>query len=335
MKAITYTLIKHIFENFQQFVQHPSLADLHLHMDGDRSTMISGGMAMVAKMVGGDGRHYAVKIWLSKPDASITERYTRMEQRTPLSAYILYGDYLPGGVQVGTHALDVYRSPWLDQYTSLHEYVGFHKDDPAILRRIAEKCEGLFRDMKREGVVHGDLHPDNIKIGQDQDIKLIDLDSLSFSADLPEESSIKGLPVFQHPQRTKTIYPNTDDVSMLSILTSIWGAACDVDYFQKYDYSDDLGITQIDLGKPESSDLLQSLKQEQGKTGTYARLLLETLTQPYARKKSLFVKSAQEASLEQIRTYFKKKSSELHLNKIDKSKEALGSIRTYFDALRS
>lgn len=331
MKKVTFTLLKQIIEDLDKFAIHPTLKSLTLHNCDGRPTFIAGGMAMVAKMKDSSGNAVALKVWLQKPTAHISERYAKMKTYQPLKDVILYGDYLPDGIKVGTQTLDAYVSPWLSDYIPLHEYVGFHKQDAQAIGRIARSCEDVFKKMKTLGLVHGDLHSENITVGRGGDIKIIDLDSLTFGADLPCTSSIKGLPVYQHPQRTNTLYTNTDDVSMLSILTSLHATASGMARFLQYSFADDLGITQRDISKPRQSSLLQELKQYKNEAGVYAHLLLEALTQGYDREKSLFVKSKNEVLSEDIRSFFKQKAEAISTEQSHRFTSTNESIKQYFE----
>ena len=52
-------------------------------------------------------------------------------------------------------------------------------DQPA-LARLAEAWENLLIEMKEDGVVHGDLHPDNVIVGVDNTLRLVDYDTIDF-----------------------------------------------------------------------------------------------------------------------------------------------------------
>lgn len=331
MKKVTYTILKQIFAQINQFSNIQETNDLKLVYENNQPVLISGGMAMVAKVIGSNGQNMALKVWLQKPNSDIIQRYKTMEKRRILDAHLLYGKYLERAFKIGNCYLDAHITPWLTNYIPLNEYVEFHKRDPNLMTKLANDCESLFQSMKHHGVVHGDLHPENIVIGPGMNIKILDLDSLSYAENLPCDTSIRGLPTFQHPERNHMIYSNTDDISMLSILTSLFGVASQRKYFLDYEYCDDLGIRQSDILQPEKSPILCELSTKLDKSGMCASLLISSLLDPYKRKKSLFVKTKNELLQEEIRGFFKRKSDELEFKSSSKLIQTRLKIKTYFD----
>lgn len=332
MKTINYTLLKNVFLNLSSFTDHDDLRSLSICMKNNAPIVVAGGMAMVGKMKAPDGNIYAVKIWLRNPSDNMVTRYTKMQAHRPLSPYLHYGDYIAGGVKLGDKYLDVYKTEWLNDYASLNEYIEYHKTDIAKLKDIAIRLEELFKKMKSHGLVHGDLHPENIKV-KEQDIKIIDLDSLTFPDQLPSKSTIKGYPAYQHPGRTDTIYKNTDDVSMLSILTAIYGTYEGVSHFQNVDYNSDLGISQRDIIEyNDKNGILQLTAQSQGKGGKYASNLISVLSQAYPCNYSLYVPSKKDIVKKEIHEFFKKRALEASQDKDQRFNETRKAIKNYFNS---
>ncbi|WP_051950965.1 protein kinase domain-containing protein [Actinacidiphila yeochonensis] len=128
---------------------------------------------------------------------------------------------------------------------SLRAFVRAHLEDPRALEALADEWLRVVRLLAADGVEHCDLQHDNIKVGPDGRVRLVDLDAVwsrSLAAFTPNES---GHPNYQHPERIRTSAwgPGTDPFSALVVLLSLRALAADPELWDDYHDDDNLIFT--------------------------------------------------------------------------------------------
>jgi len=135
-------------------------------------------------------------------------------------------------------------------------------DDRLGLSRLADSWESLLRSIKEDGVVHGDLHPDNVivmpKTGQ---LRLIDYDTMVIPGFSTMSFRGLGMSTYIHPcysgQSAERHYSSTmDDFGALNILLSLRALAENPRLRSTKDY---LLFHTEDIERPTQSALLNQL----------------------------------------------------------------------------
>lgn len=146
---------------------------------------------------------FALRCLRSAPPADLADRYmaySRYFLSNP-SPYIVDSDFIPEAVFVATQWFPAFTMAWVEGET-LTEAVDrlARKEDKAELKRLADGFDRMMADLRRLGVAHGDLHPDNVmvdaKTGQ---IRLVDYDTLFVPELAGRSCNILGCQGYVHP----------------------------------------------------------------------------------------------------------------------------------------
>jgi hypothetical protein len=231
--------------------------DVRPHLDARCSPVfLAGNFAGVFKMVTPEGEHVAVKCF-TREVSDLPRRYAAVAKfcRTAQCPYVVPLRFLPAEVfvtsSVAPHAdYAVVTMPWVDG-RGLGAVV-------QILAGLTRAWSRLCLDLLQRGVAHGDLKHDNVLVGQDGALKLIDYDSMY----LPElkglASTMLGGVNFQHPRREVRHFDGTiDHFSMLVILLSLRALTFQPDLLKRHHNGENLVLTKSDFTRPDSSDLLR------------------------------------------------------------------------------
>lgn len=140
---------------------------------------------------------------------------------------------------VDGHHLDAVRMRWLDGQL-LKDYLHKHIDDSDRINEIAERFVEMCHSLRQSKISHGDLQHGNIIINENDQINLIDYDSLCIPEFEGASESIFGLKGYQHPSRfskgKKSL--SADFFSELIIYISLLALAEDRELWEKYNVVD-------------------------------------------------------------------------------------------------
>lgn len=115
--------------------------------------------------------------------------------------YFLDFSYIPEAIKVGERRIPGITMKWVDGL-SLVEYVKKHASNSILMNRLSEKFLQMCRDLRKNGISHGDLSCTNIMVTNDDEIRLIDYDSVHVPLMGNHFYQITGgVPGFQHPYR--------------------------------------------------------------------------------------------------------------------------------------
>ena len=132
---------------------------------------------------------------------------------------------------------------------------------------IAENFLTMILEMEKLKIAHGDLHPNNIIILDDNSLKLIDYDGMYVPALKGEESTENGSRHYQHPLRYDNeikIYDETmDRFSSIVIYLSLLVLHKHPDWFKKYHKRTEENILfrYGDFKNPGKSKLFKEISQ--------------------------------------------------------------------------
>lgn len=212
----------------------------------------SGGFCLVFPVTKGANK-YAFRVWHTEIDG-IKERLLKISSfmSTHKSKYFVDFDFVTEGLFVPTsdleHRIPAVRMKWVDG-NNLSTHIESMINDENLSEseiklkfcRLADNFLSMIKELHSMGVSHGDLQHGNIIVDANQDIVLVDYDSVyvpTFSGELQITS---GMAAYQHPVRMKRLAPATpkDDyfserIIYLSLLAlaedpSIWNELKDSD----------------------------------------------------------------------------------------------------------
>lgn len=113
--------------------------------------------------------------------------------------------------------------------------------DRPRLAALAADFDRLAAQLTADDRAHGDLKPENIIVGADGTLHLIDLDAMFLPAFAGERSSELGTAAYQHPARTADDFDDRlDDYPAALISTALHALALDPTFYDRYAEGDGL-----------------------------------------------------------------------------------------------
>lgn len=147
--------------------------------------------------------------------------------------------YVDEGIVVEGKKYPTTRMKWIDG-KNLKEYICIHKNDKNKLKNLANNFVKMITTLHKYHISHGDLQHGNILIDDNDNLFLIDYDSVYVPELQGESDIIKGLKGYQHPKRGDNLLANekVDYFSELIIYLSILAIAEKSSLVEKYQVED-------------------------------------------------------------------------------------------------
>lgn len=137
---------------------------------------------------------------------------------------------------------DVVLGEWIEGQT-LHEAVAeaAAAGDTARLRTLSAAFDRMAATLTSDCWAHGDLKPENIIVGENGRLRLIDFDAVFLPAFAGEPSPELGTAAFQHPARTSRDFDAAlDDYPAALISTALHALTLDPTLYVRYHNADGL-----------------------------------------------------------------------------------------------
>ena len=147
--------------------------------------------------------------------------------------------YVDEGIVVEGKKYPTTRMKWIDG-KNLKEYICIHKNDKNKLKNLANNFVKMITTLHKYHISHGDLQHGNILVDDNDNLFLIDYDSVYVPELQGEADIIKGLKGYQHPKRGDNLLANekVDYFSELIIYLSILAIAEKSSLVEKYQVED-------------------------------------------------------------------------------------------------
>lgn len=147
--------------------------------------------------------------------------------------------YVDEGIVVEGKKYPTTRMKWIDG-KNLKEYICIHKNDKNKLKILADNFVKMITMLHKCHISHGDLQHGNILVDDNDNLFLIDYDSIYVPELQGEADIIKGLKGYQHPKRGDNLLANekVDYFSELIIYLSILAIAEKSSLVEKYQVED-------------------------------------------------------------------------------------------------
>ncbi len=267
------------------FALEPTRLSKHLRNDTPLLQIVSKGKIMVPKgakyahvangffafiyRVKAGGKEYAIRCPRVRIPANSASRYqslSRFLKATPDATYFVEADHFEDAlyVSVGSQGrlFPVQVMGWVTGKTLLEVVTEkTQTKDVSGLNILSQAWKLLITTMKSQGVIHGDLHPDNVIVTPDNTLRLVDYDTLIVPGFTPESTTAGGMITYFHPgysrfneQRVTTSY--LDDFGAINILLSLMVLCDDPSIRKTKDY---LLFSTDDIESPRTSNLFMRL----------------------------------------------------------------------------
>ena len=254
------------FRHLRDVSNHSDLKAASVWLDPSGDPVVFHGRESAVFCVRSQERKLAVKVFLGdfsdRPHryAAISAELRRLEL-----PYIMPFRYAPNAINIGGSSYPVGISFWADG-DSLHDYIEKNLHNATVLRELAVKWLQFSRTMTKAGIAHGDLEPNNILVSE-AGLKIIDYDDFYVPELKAFPSRTLGSPNFQHPRRNLLHFgPYLDNFSSWVIYTSLLAVSKERTLWHQVSKDgDQLLFTRADLENPQSSGLIQQLKDTSDK----------------------------------------------------------------------
>ncbi len=263
-----YTLRQYLFSIEDPYGLFRTLDDLRFEQEEDGRLCYHIGNSAVTFPAWHDGAKYALRCYF-RPTRQLQRIYGEHYHPRELFLY----DTLPHGQWV-----DVVLTPWVEGKSfadAIHTAATAH--DKGRLATLSALFDMLASELLDAPWAHGDLKPENIIIGPDDTLHLIDRDAMFLPEMQGELSPELGTAAFQHPARSASDFDATiDDFSVALISTALHALSLDPTLYDRYGSRDGVLIdTQNLANDPALQEILQ-LYETQGDAIRYriARTLL-------------------------------------------------------------
>ena len=224
----------------------------------------SGGFCLVFPVTNGSEK-YAFRVWHTEIDG-IKDRLAKIASylNGHKSPYFVDFDFVSKGLRVPTEDssqdIEAIKMRWV-KGKNLSEYIEFVINESGLpegeikqrLSSLADKFFRMTQDLHNMGISHGDLQHGNIMVDDNQNMILVDYDSVfvpSFSGEMQVTS---GMAAYQHPARKN----------------GLGVASANDDYFSER-------IIYLSLlALAEEPSIWESLKDSEGEKDEHSLLLTE------------------------------------------------------------
>jgi DnaJ-class molecular chaperone len=247
--------------DYQSAINTPScFLDSDLQQAKVSSSLIQGTNTFVYQMQH-NNKSWAVRFFL-KEIIDQENRYTTLSKylKSIWIPNLVNFSYLAQGIQINGKSFPIVKMDWV-QGVKLNDYITKNLNNPKFLMILAAQWRGLVNTLRGNRLSHGDLEPNNILINEQEQILLVDYDSI-FNPSLRGQNSLElGNSDFQHPQRNlQSFDEKSANFSSLVIYLSLRALAVDQNLWQKYHKSTNLIFSMPDFQNPRGSQLFTELK---------------------------------------------------------------------------
>lgn len=269
MSALTLSDIVVAINNSNNCICHPLIKAGSVFKFNGRPICYSGNYGAVFKYNTDNGIK-ALRVWTKDlayltDIAILTKLISKQISNIQLTCFTHF-EYIEKGILAKGEYHPILVMDWCEGL-NLKEYISVNRNNSTKLSLLADNFLTIIKALHSKRISHGDLQHGNIIINKSGNIKLIDYDSMYF--DIPEFKqkieTIKGLPDYQHPNRSNNKYLTykADYFSELIIYISIRAIMENPTLWEKYhvdsrDYS--LLFDVSDYSALQSSNIYKDLQ---------------------------------------------------------------------------
>ena len=177
--------------------------------------------------------------------------------------YFIRFEYIPNAIHikfrinrnVEEKPFDIIEMDWVEGDV-LQEFIK-NTDDKKRIKILADKFLDMVMELESLGIAHGDLHPKNIMVHNDQ-LRLVDYDCIFIKDFQGQDEPEDGDPDCQHPKRKNFVYDQKiDRFSALVIYLALVAISEDIQL--KEVRGDEFIFKKNDFLKPKESEIFKKL----------------------------------------------------------------------------
>lgn len=252
-------------------------------MSGNEPIYYSGGFTVVFPVTTQQEK-WAFRCWHTEM-GNVRDRFKIISDyiNSLNSPYFCDFYYCDSGLVVEGKLFPTTRMKWV-KGENINEYVIKHSNNKAKLLSLAEKFLVMTEFLHKHNIAHGDLQHGNIIIENDE-IKLVDYDSLFVPGLEGQSDIITGKAEFQHPNRSKLKIASEklDYFSELIIYLSIIAIAHKPTLLNDFSIQDSLLFQSDDWENFENSKIFKAISEIKDDDIT----LLLSILNDYLKEKSI------------------------------------------------
>lgn len=250
-------------KNLEKFLKVPELQGaIAVKKANGQPFCYTGGFNMVFKLEH-QGKKWAFRVWHTP--------YGERERFQAISNYLnsiklpYFGEFFydSKGLLVNGVLHDTIRMEWVDGQL-LKDYLKENLYDKEKLLAFAEKFMQMVKTLHENKISHGDLQHGNILIDSNNNISLIDYDSICIPETEGQEEVVSGLKGYQHPSRfdSKKSSLTADYFSELIVYLSVLAIIENPDLWEKYrlEESEYLLFSENNFFNLKSSEIYKDLQ---------------------------------------------------------------------------
>ncbi len=229
---------------------------------GTRIIQYSGGYTTVFPFNTKNKNKIALRLWIADiGDAKRRSLEISKYLKSLKSHYFVDFKYIDDAILINGHYHPVVLMEWVEGDT-LKEYIQNNIGNSTRLYNLAEKFKDMIAYFHSQNIAHGDLQHGNILIKSNEDLVVIDYDSMYIKPLKGMRDIVKGIPGYQHPARKKNKNLNSklDYFSELIIYLSLIVFAKEPYLWKDCYKTEHLLFSEKDLSEPGNSALIKKLK---------------------------------------------------------------------------
>lgn len=262
--AVSMQSIVTSIKNLKTFLKVPELQGaVAVKKANGQPFCYTGGFNMVFQLEHQD-RKWAFRVW-HVPFGANKERFQKIANylETKNLPYFAAFIYDSKGLLVNGALQDTIRMEWLEGKL-LKDFLKENLYEKEKLLDFAEKFRKMAKTLHENQISHGDLQHGNILIDQQNNIKLVDYDSVCIPEIEGEEEIVSGLKGYQHPSRFKNKKSSlaADYFSEIVIYLSVLALIENPDLWEKYELEDSecLLFSETDFINFKQSEIYKDLQ---------------------------------------------------------------------------
>lgn len=281
-------------KNSDIFLKIPELKGAKPKLNSNGSPFVYvGGFNMVFQLEH-QKKNWAFRVW-HVPMGKQIDRYRKISKYFSEKNLSYFADFIydERGLLVNGIFLDTIRMEWLEGKL-LKTYIEENLTNKLKLSNLARNFLEMCQSLRENQISHGDLQEGNILIDRNDNLKLIDYDSVCIPQIEGEKELVTGLKGYQHPSRFKNGNTSlkSDYFSELVIYLSILAFAEKPNLWKKLKVNETqyLLFNETDFENFELSDIFNELTEMSSLIKSLTRILLGYLKESDFRKLNSFDK---------------------------------------------